>query len=73
MYKKAELDEFRTNMNKLIIDVASEKIFLMIINNDINYHMSFENSKNNFEKLTLLINEFLKMKNLDINKVKQIY
>ena len=35
--------------------------------------MSFENSKNNYEKLTLLVHEFLKMKNLDINKVKQIY
>ena len=35
--------------------------------------MSFENSKNNYEKLTLLVYEFLKMKNLDINKVKQIY
>ena len=60
-------------MIKLIIDAAKDKIFLMIINNDNNYHMSFENSKNNYEKLTLLINEFLKMKNLDINKVNQIY
>ena len=60
-------------MTKLIIDAAKDKIFLMIIDNDINYHMSFENSKNNYEKLTLLVYEFLKMKNLDINKVKQIY
>ena len=59
-------------MTKLIIDAAKDKI-LMIINNNINYHMSFENSKNNYEKLTLLVYEFLKMKNLDINKVKQIY
>ena len=35
--------------------------------------MSFENSKNNYEKLTLLINECLKMKDLDINKINQIY
>ena len=35
--------------------------------------MSFENSKNNYENLTLLINKCLKMKNLDINKVNQIY
>ena len=60
-------------MTRLIIDAARDKIFLMIINNDINYHMSFENSKNNYEKLTLLIDEFLKMKNLNLNKVKQIY
>ena len=60
-------------MTKLIIDAARDKIFLMIIFNDTNYHMSFENSKNNYEKLTLLIDEFLKIKNLDIKKIKQIY
>ena len=49
-------------MTKLIIDAAKDKIFLMIINNNINYHMYYENSKNNYEKLTLLINEFLKKK-----------
>tara|TARA_B110000008_G_scaffold26222_1_gene23585 strand:+ start:592 stop:978 length:387 start_codon:yes stop_codon:yes gene_type:complete len=60
-------------MSKLIIDATKDKIFLMIINNDINYHMSLENSKNNYEKLTILINEFLVMKNLDITKIDQIY
>ena len=35
--------------------------------------MSLENSKNNYEKLTILINEFLVMKNLDITKIDQIY
>lgn len=60
-------------MSKLIIDATKDKIFLMIINNDINYHMSLENSKNNYEKLTILINEFLMMKNLDITKIDQIY
>ena len=60
-------------MSKLIIDATKDKIFLMIINNGINYHMSLENSKNNYEKLTILINEFLVMKNLDITKIDQIY
>ncbi len=60
-------------MNKLIIDAVEDKIFLMIMNNDANYNMSLENSKNNYEKLTLLIKEFLIMKNLDITKVDQIY
>tara|TARA_B100000902_G_C26847326_1_gene686401 strand:+ start:332 stop:673 length:342 start_codon:yes stop_codon:yes gene_type:complete len=45
----------------------------MIINNDINYNMSLENSKNNYEKLALIINEFLKMKNLKISELNQIY
>ena len=60
-------------MNKLIIDATKDKVFFMIISKDNYYNITHENSKNNFEKLTLLINEFLKMKNLDINKVKQIY
>ena len=60
-------------MSKLIIDAAKDKIFLMIINNDINYHMSLENSKNNYEKLTILINEFLMKQNLDITKIDKIY
>ena len=60
-------------MSKLIIDATKGEIFLMIINNDIKYHMSLENSKNNYEKLTIIINEFLMMKNLDITKINQIY
>ena len=47
-------------MNKLIIDAAKDKIFLMIINNDINYSITHENSKINYEKLSILINDFLK-------------
>ena len=60
-------------MNKLIIDAAKEKIFLMIISNDINYSITYENTKLNFEKLTLLINEFLNNKNLDLKKISEIY
>ena len=60
-------------MIKLIIDAAKDKIFLMIINNDFNYNISHENSKINYEKLTLLITNFLKSKNLDLNKISKIY
>ena len=60
-------------MNKLIIDAAKDKIFLMIINNDINYSITHENSKINYEKLSILINDFLNKKNLDLDKVSQIY
>ena len=60
-------------MIKLIIDAAKDKVFLMIINNDINYNMSLENSKNNYEKLVLVINEFLTRNNLKISEVNQIY
>ena len=60
-------------MNKLIIDAARDKIFLMIISNDINYSITHENSKINYEKLSVLINDFLNKKNLDLDKVSQIY
>ena len=60
-------------MNKLIIDATKDKIFLMIINNGINYSITHENSKINYEKLSILINDFLNKKNLDLDKVSQIY
>ena len=60
-------------MNKLIIDVANEKIFLVIITiNDI-YSITHENTKNNYEKLTTIINDFLNTYNLEINDINKIY
>ena len=60
-------------MTKLIIDAAKDKIFLMIINNNINYSITHENTKINYEKLSLLINEFLIKRNLDLKNISQIY
>ena len=60
-------------MSKLIIDAAKDKIFFMIISNNNNYSITHENTKINYEKLTLLINEFLSKKNLDLKKISQIY
>ena len=60
-------------MNKLIIDVASEKIFLMIITNNDIYNIIYENTKINYEKLTTIINDFLKTKNLKIKNISKIY
>ena len=60
-------------MSKLIIDAARDKLFLMIINNDINYSIKHENTKNNYEKLTLLINEFLIKNNINLKKISKIY
>ena len=60
-------------MIKLIIDAAKDKIFLMIIINTTNYSITHENTKINYEKLTILINEFLSMKNLNLNKISKIY
>ena len=60
-------------MNKLIIDAAKSNIFFMIINNDTNYSITHENTKVNFEKMIILINDFLKSKNLYLGDVSIIY
>ena len=60
-------------MVKLIIDAAKDKIFLMIINNNSNYSITHENTKINYEKLTLLISDFLNKKKLDLKKISEIY
>ena len=60
-------------MNKFIIDVANEKIFLMIITNGNIYNITYENTKINYEKLTVIINDFLLSKNLKILDINAIY
>jgi len=60
-------------MNKLIIDAASEKIFLMIISNGSIYNITHENTKINYEKLTMIINDFLSSKNIEIADISAIY
>ena len=60
-------------MNKLIIDAASEKIFLMIISNGSIYNITHENTKINYEKLTIIISDFLSSKNIKITDINAIY
>ena len=60
-------------MNKLIIDAANKKIFLMIITSSNIYNISHENTKINYEKLTLIINDFLNSNCLKITEINVIY
>ena len=60
-------------MNKLIIDVAKEKKFLMIITSSNIYNITHENTKINYEKLTLIINDFLNTQSLKISNINKIY
>ena len=60
-------------MNKLIIDAANEKIFLMIITSSNIYNITHENTKINYEKFTLIINDFLSSNNLKITEISEIY
>ena len=69
--------EFKDNkkiiMNNLIVDATNEKIFLMLIKSKNIYSVSHENSKTNYEKLTILINDFLQDYNLKINEISKLY
>ena len=60
-------------MNKLIIDVVNEKIFLMLITNKNIYNITYDNTKINYEKLTIIIDDFLKTKSLKIDDISKIY
>ena len=60
-------------MNKLIIDAANEKIFLMIITIDNIYNITHQNTKINYEKLTIIINNFLDTHSLKTNDINKIY
>ena len=60
-------------MNKLIIDAVKDKIFFMIISNNNTYSVTHENSKNNYEKLIVLLTDFLRNNNLEISDIGSIY
>ena len=60
-------------MNKLIIDVANEKLFLMIITNNNIYNITKDNTKINYEKLTLIISNFLNSQDLELRDISTIY
>ena len=63
----------KITMNNLIIDAANEKIFLMLIKDKNIYSVSHENSKTNYEKLTILINDFLNDYDLKISIISKLY
>ena len=60
-------------MNKLIIDAVKDNIFLMIIGNNNTYSVTHENSKSNYEKLIVLISDFLGRNNLEISDIGLMY
>ena len=60
-------------MNKLIIDAAKDNIFLMIISNNNTYSVTHENSRNNYEKLIILIGDFLESNNLELSDIELMF
>ena len=60
-------------MNILIIDAARDKILLVLIVDKNIYTCSHENSKINFEKMIILINDFLEVNKSSLNEICDIY
>ena len=60
-------------MNDLIIDAANEKILLILIKDGNIYNVRHENSKTNYEKLIILIDNFIKSYDLKINEITKLY
>ena len=60
-------------MKNLIVDATRDKIFLTLIVNKNIYTCSHENSKINFEKLMILIIDFLKINSSTLDQIDAIY
>ncbi len=60
-------------MNKLVIDITKEKIFFMVITEDHIYNITKENTKINYEKLTLILKDFLNLNSLKLEDIQNIY
>ena len=60
-------------MKNFIIDAAGDKILLIILSDRNIYTSSHENSKSNFDKITILINTFLKKYKISLLELNQIY
>ena len=60
-------------MKNLIVDATRDKIFLTLIVSENIYTCTHENSKINFEKLMILINDFLKVNSSTLDQIDIIY
>ena len=60
-------------MTKLIIDATNDNIFFMIITNNNIYSVTHQNAKTNYEKLVILVDNFLENNNLKIDDIDLIY
>jgi len=61
------------NINNLIIDAAGNEILLTLIVEKNIYTCSHENSKINFEKIMILINNFLQKNKFLLSQISNIY
>ena len=57
----------------LIVDAAKDKVFLNIITNEQSYTNEYSNTKENFDKMSLIIFDFLKKNNLKMEYIKNLF
>tara|TARA_B100001057_G_scaffold408772_1_gene423145 strand:+ start:1009 stop:1389 length:381 start_codon:yes stop_codon:yes gene_type:complete len=60
-------------MTKLVIDATKDDIFFMIISDTNIYSITHENSKMNYDKLIILVIDFLNINNYKINDINLMY
>ena len=60
-------------MISLVIDAASDKIFFSIIKDDKSYTTNHLNSRENFDKIIILLNNFLTDQEVILSQIKKIY
>ena len=60
-------------MNFLIIDGASDKICFFSHFNNNSYSKSFESSKNNYDKFSILLFDFLKQNCINLAKLTHLF
>ena len=60
-------------MNFLVIDGASDKIYFFSHYNSNSYNKSFESSKNNYEKFSILLFDFLNKNNINLGKISHLF
>ena len=60
-------------MMSLVIDAASDKIFFSIIKENQSYTNSPLNSRENFDKIVILLNNFLNNQKVEMKDIKKIY
>ena len=60
-------------MKNLIIDTAGEKILFKIITDDKEYNIKHDNCTENFDKLVILVFNFLRENHIDLSNIDNVF
>ena len=71
-FKNTEINK-NIKMNFLVIDGALDKIIFFSHYNNNSYNKSFESSKNNYEKFSTLLFDFLNHNNIKLGKLSHLF